>query len=170
MQTQELNLIGALLTADVVEIDLMMVGRNFRVVEPIEMLEGPEAWDDDVVRLEANYVDDDDHEEFRWKATGQDLIAATCTGNGNGWTVRAGGEDEFRIRCYRLKLLRPEQKQEPWADDYVQFARLLAEIKMAGIPPETLEPLKESMDLNSEQIQSIFDRAEERFEEIKASL
>ena len=55
-----------------------------------------------------------------------------------------------------------------WEDISIQFPRLLAEIcATVDISPEDFEALKESMDLSKEEINELFDRAQEEWEEIK---
>lgn len=57
-----------------------------------------------------------------------------------------------------------------WERDDVQFPRLLAEIKAAGLPAEVIKQVCTSMDLSSEQVHELLDRAEETFEAIKEQL
>lgn len=59
------------------------------------------------------------------------------------------------------------RSRDLWSRDDVQFPRLLAEIKAAGLTNDQLQLLKASMDLSSEAIQELFDRAEESWERIK---
>ncbi len=56
---------------------------------------------------------------------------------------------------------------EPWLDDRVQFARLLAEIRAAGLNDEQFDLLSESMDLDRERVLELFDRAERAWEKAK---
>jgi ribosomal protein L13E len=51
-----------------------------------------------------------------------------------------------------------------WERDDVQFARLLAEIKAVGLTADQVKCIGVSMDLTTEQVCEIFDRAEEAFE------
>jgi hypothetical protein len=51
-----------------------------------------------------------------------------------------------------------------WERDDIQFARLLAEIKAVGLTADQVKCLGVSMDLSTEQICEILDRAEETFE------
>jgi hypothetical protein len=57
-----------------------------------------------------------------------------------------------------------------WDRDDVQFPRLLAEIKAVGLTAEQLEGLRKSMDLSSEQVVEILDRAEETWDALKVDL
>jgi hypothetical protein len=60
---------------------------------------------------------------------------------------------------------------EVWADNNIQFPRLLAEINAnVTIEAEEWEDLKTSMDLSQEEITELFDRAEAEWETIKANL
>jgi len=56
-----------------------------------------------------------------------------------------------------------------WGYDVIQFVRLLAEIRMAGLSNDTviMNCLQVSMNLESEQIEEIFVRAEAVWEKIK---
>lgn len=56
---------------------------------------------------------------------------------------------------------------DSWASNRIQFARLIAEIKAAGLTSHQMCDLKASMDLTSDDIHELFDRAEEEFESIK---
>lgn len=55
-----------------------------------------------------------------------------------------------------------------WADDRIQFPRLLAEIAAAGLTPEQDTALSESMGLGLDNIAELFGRADARWEAIKA--
>jgi hypothetical protein len=54
-----------------------------------------------------------------------------------------------------------------WEIDAVQFPRLLAEIRGVGLNEEQWDDLLTSMDLESDQLAEIFDRAEADWEAIK---
>ena len=54
-------------------------------------------------------------------------------------------------------------QEGPWADDRVQFPRLLAGIKAAGLSPEQMKDLRVSMNLTDEEIHQLLDRSEERW-------
>ena len=54
-----------------------------------------------------------------------------------------------------------------WSNDTVQFARLLAEIRAAGLSRQLLFLLRQSMDLENAQIAELFTRAEAAWEKIK---
>lgn len=54
-----------------------------------------------------------------------------------------------------------------WDDDIIQFTRLLAEISYLGLSREDTDALCESMDLEPGELESLFVRAEKRFELIK---
>ena len=53
--------------------------------------------------------------------------------------------------------------EEYWYRDDIQLTRLLVELKTVGLTAEQIEYLKKSMKLTSEQIQELFDRAEETY-------
>lgn len=58
---------------------------------------------------------------------------------------------------------------EPWTNDTIQFARLLAEISaVVDISKKDFEALAESMDLGADEINELFDRAQRAFEKSKA--
>lgn len=57
-----------------------------------------------------------------------------------------------------------------WDRDDVQFPRLLAEIKAVGLTGKQMDELRDSMDLDSNQIHELLDRAEETFEAVKMQL
>jgi hypothetical protein len=54
-----------------------------------------------------------------------------------------------------------------WADNRIQFPRLLAEIHAVGLVPKQYAQLQQSMDLSTEEIEEIFTRAEKEWEDIK---
>ena len=54
-----------------------------------------------------------------------------------------------------------------WDRDDIQFPRLLAEIKAVGLTGRQMDELRASMDLDSNQIHELLDRAEETFEAVK---
>jgi len=54
-----------------------------------------------------------------------------------------------------------------WADNRIQFPRLLAEINSVGLTPKQYRDLSESMDLTTEEIDELFDRAIQEWEAIK---
>lgn len=56
---------------------------------------------------------------------------------------------------------------ELWKNDKIQFARLLAEIDAIGLSATAWWTLCDSMDLEPEDIQAIFDRAEEYWDFVK---
>lgn len=57
--------------------------------------------------------------------------------------------------------------KETWDRDDIQFPRLLAEIKAVGLTGKQMDELRTSMDLDSNRIHELLDRAEESFEAIK---
>jgi hypothetical protein len=60
---------------------------------------------------------------------------------------------------------------ERWQDDFIQFARLLSEIQACEcLIDESWEELCQEMDLTSDELSDLFDRAQEAWEKIKAQL
>lgn len=58
-----------------------------------------------------------------------------------------------------------------WEDDLIQFARLLSELAAAGVPDEaTMDELRKSMDLEREDIDTLFERAHHQWEASKEAL
>lgn len=68
-----------------------------------------------------------------------------------------------------VRLARELNEAEPWDDNEVQFARLLCEL-VANVDDLHFEEVCESMDLEPEQLQELFDRANEVWEEAKNEL
>ncbi len=62
---------------------------------------------------------------------------------------------------------RPHKGRVIWEDDSIQFPRLLAEIRAAGLTPQILSLLRKSMGLGNKQIEELFVRAEKKWERIK---
>jgi hypothetical protein len=54
-----------------------------------------------------------------------------------------------------------------WENNRVQFIRLISEINAIGLSPEQYQELSESMDLEIEFIDELFDRAEVQWQEHK---
>jgi hypothetical protein len=55
-----------------------------------------------------------------------------------------------------------------WQYNHIQFPRLLAEIMASGcLTEEAWDTLMESMDLESDELSELFDRAQEEWESIK---
>lgn len=57
-----------------------------------------------------------------------------------------------------------------WENNRVQFIRLISEINAIGLSPEQYQELSESMDLEIEFIDELFDRAEIEWQEHKKYL
>ena len=57
-----------------------------------------------------------------------------------------------------------------FADDSIQFPRLLAEIYAVGLAAEQVKALEESTGLHPREIKALFERAEIKFEEIKRTV
>lgn len=57
-----------------------------------------------------------------------------------------------------------------WENNRVQFIRLISEINAIGLSPEQYQELSESMDLEIESIDQLFDRAEIEWQEHKKYL
>jgi len=69
----------------------------------------------------------------------------------------------------KMKAKMAEPMRTVWDDNSIQFPRLLAEIKMVGLTPGQMKGLCASMDLSKEEINTLLDRAEEAFENIKTN-
>lgn len=54
-----------------------------------------------------------------------------------------------------------------WQDNSIQFPRLLAEIIAVGLSEEQWDGLLDAMDLESDDLSELFDRAQEEWERIK---
>lgn len=59
------------------------------------------------------------------------------------------------------------QETNNWSNDFVQFPRLLAEIKAAGLKREQVKDICTSMDINEAQLEELFERADIVWEEMK---
>lgn len=55
-----------------------------------------------------------------------------------------------------------------WLNDHIQFPRLIAEIEAVGLTPIQWLALRESMDLQSEELAELFERAQKKWDGIKA--
>ncbi len=58
--------------------------------------------------------------------------------------------------------------QEQWEDSRIQFPRLLAEINAVGLTVDQIQGIAESMDLHTDEVNNIFERANARWEVEKA--
>ena len=59
-------------------------------------------------------------------------------------------------------------RDEKWSDNSIQFPRLLAEIAaVVEFSEDDWNALLESMDLETDQLSELFDRAQDAWEEIK---
>lgn len=62
-----------------------------------------------------------------------------------------------------------KRRKPVWLDNDIQFPRLLAEIRATwDVTPEQYRALADSMDLDPERIDELFDRAQDAWERIKA--
>jgi hypothetical protein len=60
---------------------------------------------------------------------------------------------------------------DKWADNSIQFPRLIAELEAAGaFTPEVLTELRELMDLDAHDVMELVDRAQAQWDHIKAGL
>ena len=62
------------------------------------------------------------------------------------------------------------RKKEYWDRDDIQFPRLLAEIKAAGLTGEQLVAIRDSMSLTTTEVCELLDRAEETWDALKVDL
>ena len=59
--------------------------------------------------------------------------------------------------------------KDKWKNNAIQFPRLIAELEAVGaFTPEVMRDLRESMDLEDENISEIVDRAQVEWEKAKA--
>lgn len=103
----------------------------------------------------------------------EDLVAAGREGEqGSNWDNTQAlreGWDLFEARAdwceaeYERLYGDPDDK---WADNSIQFPRLLAEI-MATQDQLDMLALAQSMDLSVDEVRELFDRAQEKWEQIK---
>lgn len=64
----------------------------------------------------------------------------------------------------------PELSSSPWQRNDIQFPRLLAEIMAAGaIDENAWTAICQSMDLQTEELRELFDRAQTEWEQIKSN-
>jgi len=68
-----------------------------------------------------------------------------------------------------LEYERVSSYEDPWANDNVQFVRLLGELNAAGAldVPEVIDAVCASMDLLPAQVRELMDRAESVWERVK---
>jgi hypothetical protein len=60
---------------------------------------------------------------------------------------------------------------QKWLDNKIQFPRLLAEIyAIGGLSGDQMRQLCDSMDLEPDEINQLFDRAQDEWDRIKARL
>jgi hypothetical protein len=59
---------------------------------------------------------------------------------------------------------------DPFADNSIQFPRLLAEINAVGLTKQQMRDLCSSMDLDERHVRALFERAEIEFERIKGTV
>ncbi|MCK9433697.1 MAG: hypothetical protein M0R32_02475 [Candidatus Cloacimonetes bacterium] len=80
-------------------------------------------------------------------------------------------KSEAANKIYAKPLYR-SSKLHPWKNDRIQFARLIAELEMAGAftRKNLMQDLCESMDLTEKEVLEIVERASNRFDEIKGAL
>ena len=64
------------------------------------------------------------------------------------------------------------KKENPlWLNDELQFARLIAEVEAnGGFSPEMMHELRDSMDLEFNEITLLIDRAQKRWDDAKERL
>jgi len=86
------------------------------------------------------------------------------------WNREDGLAGQLCVSCGRTFTGRERPSYaagQPWLDDATQFPRLLAEIRAVGLTPEQYRTLRESMDLTANEIDELFQRAEETWDGIK---
>lgn len=58
---------------------------------------------------------------------------------------------------------------EPWYNNSIQFPRLIDEIQAVGLTEDQWDALLESMDLESDELAELFERAQSIWDSIKAA-
>lgn len=81
---------------------------------------------------------------------------------------------EYGLRPKAVCPISAGYKYDRWGDDELQFARLLDELQAVGVTNLMKEAewqaIESSMDLKREDIMTIFDRAQRRWDQAKADL
>lgn len=112
-----------------------------------------------------------------------DALASESTGviglhrNGDvaNWdSLFQGGQFEdwlMDVDGLRVRLTETNKEVPAWENDMTQFARLLCEINATlDVKPEDWKALRASMDLELDQLNELFDRANKVWEEAKKRL
>lgn len=77
-------------------------------------------------------------------------------------------EEEMRGKdWWTLALHMPDDERENWQRDDYQFPRLISEIMAQGMTESQWDGLLEAMDLESDDLSELFDRAQQAWERIK---
>lgn len=111
----------------------------------------------------------------KYRITKMDKTFCPACGN----NVRLLAEDRMEIAFYICDCGRvgqigvsPINRPSLWDMDVIQFARLIAEMGAIGIPDslENWEALRENMDLSKDELYSLFERAQLRWDAAVAQL
>lgn len=57
---------------------------------------------------------------------------------------------------------------EHWSNNAIQYPRLIAELQLQGIPKRVIEDTAAEMDITTDEIHDLFDRAQDEWDRIKA--
>ena len=95
--------------------------------------------------------------------------------NEDGWVTRSEAtvfsEDDketFNLPIGGEWVVKPDDNpKDLWEHNSVQFPRLISEIMATGVSEEQWDDLLTSMDLESDDLSELFDRAQEEWESIK---
>ena len=101
--------------------------------------------------------------------TKEDQEALEQHGHVEFWEVARYGDDQsVTVECTRcgMVLLELFEKEHPWDNNEIQFARLLSEL-LANVPMKNLDKVCESMDLNESLLRELFERADKVWEAAK---
>lgn len=85
------------------------------------------------------------------------------------WKRKYGAHGQYVLfrETWQGPLVAVGETDPPWAEDEVQFPRLLAEICAAGLDDETMQVLCDSMNLTPDRINELLLRADKAWEAIK---
>lgn len=96
---------------------------------------------------------------------GDGFVALGPFADADGPSYELSDNDEW----WSLELVLPGR--DPWECDLIQFARLIAELEAAGaFTPQVINDLCASMDLISDRVAELMDRAQATWDEMKETV